>query len=78
MLDRFVGTLHLLLKKLFRDTSQFYQIYLNILDEIPKQSCETAFAGLSSSKGKMRDNELFPKDSLSLMSPEGPPWFRLS
>ena len=32
------------------------------------------FAGLSSSKEKkMRDNELFPKDSLSLMSPEDPP-----
>ena len=30
-------------------------------------------AGLSSSKEKMCDNELFPKDSLSLMSPEGLP-----
>ena len=30
-------------------------------------------------KGKiMCDNELFPKDSLSLMSPEGPPWLHLS
>ena len=27
---------------------------------------------------KMCDNELFPKDSLSLMSPEGPLWLHLS
>ena len=26
----------------------------------------------------MSDNEPFPKDSLSLMSPEGPPWLRFS
>ena len=26
----------------------------------------------------MRDNELFTKDSLSLMSPEGLPWLHLS
>ena len=34
--------------------------------------------GCQVQRKKMLDNELFPKDLLSLMLPEGPPWLRLS